>query len=303
MDAVFPAEAFDCGCAFVREHGRALDAAWLDLVLGRGPADAVVMAVAAYQNADGGFGNGIEPDLRTPASTAIATTVGLRALRAAGVDARHEGARAAIAWLVDAVDRERWVWPIVTPAVDEAPHAPWWTWSEDLAASWNGFRFNPSAEALGYLYDYAELVPADVLHGTTRRLLDDLDGQHGPRDYYETQCLSHLHDSRALPDAIREQVRAALYRAVSMLDPDDLHANYTALIPDPDSVLAAAYGDRLHRALVEAVASQDGDGGWTPFWDWSSVNRPAWRRALAEWRGVLARDILSAAFRHGAVAR
>ena len=35
-------------------------------------------------------------------------------------------------------------WPIVPPAVEDAPHAPWWTYS-DVEESFDGFALNPTA--------------------------------------------------------------------------------------------------------------------------------------------------------------
>jgi hypothetical protein len=76
-----------------------------------------------------------------------------------------------VAYLVRTVDRDPGVWPIIGPEVDAAPHAPWWNFGPDLAATWNGFRFNPTADLLGTLIDYAELVPPDLLRDLQARML------------------------------------------------------------------------------------------------------------------------------------
>ena len=67
--------AFRRAKTFVMEQGRDLDRALLAFHFEDGTADDVLTALAAYQNDDGGFGHGLEPDLRTQASSAIATTV------------------------------------------------------------------------------------------------------------------------------------------------------------------------------------------------------------------------------------
>ncbi|MFI5611316.1 hypothetical protein [Amycolatopsis sp. NPDC051903] len=54
--------------SFLATHGRLLDRRRFELLFGDGDADAVLAAVAAYRNADGGFGWGLEPDLRAPES-------------------------------------------------------------------------------------------------------------------------------------------------------------------------------------------------------------------------------------------
>ena len=54
--------------AFMSAHARLVDRRRFDLVLGRGDPTAAVAAVNAYRNADGGYGWGLEPDLRSVSS-------------------------------------------------------------------------------------------------------------------------------------------------------------------------------------------------------------------------------------------
>ena len=42
---------------------------------------AVMVALIAFQNPDGGFGHGLEPDTRSPASSGIASSIGSLAIR------------------------------------------------------------------------------------------------------------------------------------------------------------------------------------------------------------------------------
>lgn len=53
---------------FLAAHARLLDRRRFDLVTGRGSADGALAALAGYRNLDGGFGWGLEPDLRSPES-------------------------------------------------------------------------------------------------------------------------------------------------------------------------------------------------------------------------------------------
>src|SRR5580693_5721678 len=109
---------------FVLTNGRALDGALFQHGLGEASAEAVMVALIAFQNPDGGFGHGLEPDMRSPASTAIATSIGLRHLVRVGAPAKHPTVVGIIDWLDGALDRENGVWPIVGHDVGLAPHAP-----------------------------------------------------------------------------------------------------------------------------------------------------------------------------------
>jgi len=53
---------------FMRTHARLLDRRRLELLFGNGSADATLTALLAYRNPDGGFGYGLEPDLRSSTS-------------------------------------------------------------------------------------------------------------------------------------------------------------------------------------------------------------------------------------------
>ena len=56
---------------FIFKNGRLLERNLFSFFFENGSKDAVIKAIVAYQNLDGGFGNGIEPDILCPDSTAI----------------------------------------------------------------------------------------------------------------------------------------------------------------------------------------------------------------------------------------
>ncbi|MBO2463626.1 hypothetical protein [Actinomadura violacea] len=53
---------------FMATHARLLDRRRFDLLTGEGDPDAVLAALNAYRNRDGGYGHGLEPDLRSRTS-------------------------------------------------------------------------------------------------------------------------------------------------------------------------------------------------------------------------------------------
>jgi hypothetical protein len=54
--------------SFLATHGRVLDRRRLELLLGGSATDGVLAALDGYRNPDGGYGWGLEPDLRSPES-------------------------------------------------------------------------------------------------------------------------------------------------------------------------------------------------------------------------------------------
>src|SRR5580704_12893154 len=249
-------DAFHRACAFVEEKGRPLDAALLRYDMDSGSAEAVTAALATYQNADGGFGHVLEPDLASPASSAIATSVGMRWLRRIEAPADHPMVKAALGWLERAFDRENGVWPIITAAVDEAPHAPWWAWSKDLSESWNGFRFNSSAELLSYLYLWRDQASADLLaaaEGSMRRTLAATPLIEGA---YDLKCAMRLAETPGVPEDLRAPLAALVISSAIAHDPNDEHFPALEMAPTPSSLLAGPLADRIEPAVEALSAAQ-----------------------------------------------
>jgi hypothetical protein len=296
-------ERFGAAREFVTSNGRPLDAALLRHGLGEGSAEAAMVALIAFQNPDGGFGHGLEPDTRSPASTAIASSIGLRLLVRVGAPARHPTVVGAIEWLDGALDRENGVWPIVGQDVGLAPHAPWWTWSEDLAASWNGFRFNPTAEILAHLYHWRAAMPAGVFESAEaglRRALAEIELLEGA---YDLKCAIRLAEADGLPADLAKPLEALVRRSIAAHDPADDHASPFDAAPTPASPFADLVDSRIEGALISLIDGQAEDGGWlwNPEWAWGFVDKKAWANAHRDWRGWITRETLETLRAYGRV--
>ncbi len=271
--------------------------------LGQGSAEAVMVALIAFQNPDGGFGHGLEPDMRSPASTGIAASIGLRVLTRVATPARHPTVVGAIEWLAGALDRENGVWPIVCQAVELAPHAPWWTWSEALAANWNGFHFNPTAEILAHLYRYRAATPPEVLSCAEDGLRRKLAEPELIENAYDLKCAIRLAEGDGLPADLAKSLEALVRRSIAAHDPADAHASPFDAAATPASPFADLVDGRIEAALGRLVDSQAEDGGWTwnPEWSWAFVDKKAWADAHRDWRGQLTRETLETLLAYGRV--
>jgi hypothetical protein len=124
---------FDAAADFLAARGRVVDRRVFERLFCGGAAEPVRDAVAAYRNADGGFGHALEPDCRAAASQPAAVEMALRLLDLA--DAWDERlVRDAVDWLVTVAPAEGGA-AFVEPAVAEGPHAPWWVPEEGHPAS------------------------------------------------------------------------------------------------------------------------------------------------------------------------
>lgn len=284
--------------AFLLARARPLERALYAHVFEGADAKAALDALAAYQNADGGFGRGIEPDLRTPASSAIGTSVALQTLRDTNTPAAHPLVERAMAYLLATYDAAREVWPIIPAAANDAPHAPWWTWSEALAENWGDFRANPRAEIVGYLYDYATLVPPELLARLTDAVIAHAEALPDQMEMHDLLCYLRLVETRTMPDIARERLHERLARAVraTVVFDADAWGGYGLMpldvAPAPNAAFAGEVHNAVERNLDYAIGQQAADGSWSPAWSWEDAYLEAWATARVEWQGVLTLKML-----------
>jgi hypothetical protein len=125
----------DLGAAadFLAGSGRLLDRRRFDLLVGDGGPEPVLAAVEAYRNPDGGYGWGLEPDLRSRTSQpggalhafeAFADVVPVRTVRAVEL----------CDWLASVTLPDRGL-PFALPVPDPAACAPFWASADGTESS------------------------------------------------------------------------------------------------------------------------------------------------------------------------
>jgi hypothetical protein len=298
-------DAFHRARAYLFEHGRPLDRERFRYHFESGSADAVMAELEAYQNGDGGFGHGIEADIRAADSSPIATATAFRVLREVGAP-DHEIVRRGLAYLSSTFDRGRSVWEMVPPEVANAAHAPWWNYAE-TAETFEDFQVNPTAEILGELYDYAALVPAGLLADLTPIVVGRAEAM-AKLEHNSFVALSHLAAAENLPAAARQSLQTRLLRAAPhsiALDPSRWHEyelEPLEALGTPASFLTGAIPPEAVRAnIAYTIDRQLPDGSWPLTWEWASVDADAWAQAEREWKGKQIVDKIVALREFGAL--
>lgn len=278
-------EKFAQAEVFIRANGRELDQRLFDFHFKGGSTEAVMTALAAYQNEDGGFGQALEPDFRLPASSPMATSVAFQVMADVDAAADHPLVQRAIHYLLATYNKEDGYWPKTFADVNDYPHAPWWHVWADTAPNEEEWP-NPTAELTGVLYRYDSLVPDDFLTQVTERAYQNIHHLPHIEDRYSLLCWQ-----RALPDLpllLRTPAEAKIRQTYTNwypFDPDKLQElNLLVFAPTPDSLLGEMYGDELRPQLNALGQSQEEDGGWSPAWAWGQYE-DVWPIAQKEWRG------------------
>ncbi len=262
--------------AFILREGRLLEQRLLATVFEGAPAAGVVDALRGYQNSDGGFGHGLEPDKRCPASLPIDIEVAFQTLVTAGtVD--EPMVRRACDFLVSVTDPAGAV-PLAFPVIEAYPRADHWSeWTYTPGIF-------PTAGLVGLLYrmgvehPWVSNAAAFCWSSLDSGIPDDA---HGLGEVLV--FLEHVPDAdraEALVPAIAEQLpRASWYRA----DPDDPGYGVTPLhlAPTPESPWRRLFADDLLEGHIDRLRrDQQPDGGWPLTWE------PPSNASRLEWRGM-----------------
>jgi hypothetical protein len=264
---------------FLASTGRVLDQRRFERLRDGGEAAPVRDAVAAYRNADGGFGHAIEPDCRCPGSQPAAAGMALHILDEA--DAWDPGlARDACDWLERNAAIGGGATFVEAAGLDDGPHAPWWVPEDGRPAS-----LIQTGTIAGTLH--ARAVTHAWLDRATEVMWSRIDELASPGAYDMIGVLKFLD---CVPD--RERAQRAFEKAGPLLldcklvelDPDAAGEVHGPLdfAPLPQSLARRLFDAATIDAHLDHLAkAQQDDGGWNFNWlAWS----PA---AAADWRGFL----------------
>jgi hypothetical protein len=272
---------FEAATDFLAARGRLLDRRVFERLFRGGAAEPVRDAVAAYRNADGGFGHALEPDCRAAASQPAAVEMGLRIMDLAGAwDERL--VRDAVDWLSAIAPAEGGA-AFVLPSVSEGPHAPWWVPAE-------GASLIQTGQIAGLLYARGFAHP--WLDRATQVMWSRIDALTEPHAYEMFGVLAFLEQvpERPRAQAAFERVGPLLFsRDLVALDPEAEGETHSplAFAALPGSIARRLFdADVIEAHLDHLAGAQADDGGWTFNW-------PAWSPAAeSDWRGFLTVDAL-----------
>ena len=272
--------------SFMATHARTLDRRRFDLLTGNGDPAAVIVAADAYRNSDGGYGWGLEPDLRSPESQPGGALHAMEAFADAGAAMTTPRAAELCDWL-EAATLDDGGLPFARPVTVTAGVAPFW-------ASWDPDRSSlqitafVATEALR-LAEHDHAVAAHPwLAQATRYCLEAIDAIDA-----EAHALV-IAAALKFADALSATDPAAATRAAERLSPlvprdgrlhvaggaEDEAMRPLDLAPTPGRPARELIDEgAIARDLERLEDDQQEDGGW--YVDFDSYS-PA---ATLEWRG------------------
>ena len=251
----------------------------------------VINALSTYQNEDGGFGHNLEGDFELPDSSPLATSVAFQILSALEVSHHETVVQNGIRYLINEYEPGRNGWFSVPPQVNDFPHAGWWHYIESergtvIDQAWG----NPTAELVGVLLKYSQLLPENFLVPIYLHTLQYLREFQGEMDMHELYCF--LRFAKNMPQTDFELVKARLIHFVMntvTTEPEGWEA-YSAqpldFVTDLDSFLYDPLMKHVQSNLNYWIDHIKPDGMWYPNWSWENYPQ-AWEKARIQIAGRL----------------
>ncbi len=261
---------------FIYTNARLLDRKLFAALFEGGSLEAVLQALLAYQNSDGGFGNALEPDKRDPGSQPVDVQIAFQILEM--IDAfDHPCVSQACDFLASCTTLQGGV-PFALPSVMNYPRAPWWNVSAEPTAS-----LNPTAALAGMLLAHG------VQHAWLERAVPfcwQAIAASESSEYHDLlpmiTFLQHAPESQRAAQEL-ERIRQCI-EAQHLVSLDPAAAGYVHppldWAPTPRHWARGLFNDAVLQAdLDRLLALQQEDGGWPISW------QPVSFAVEMEWRG------------------
>ncbi len=275
--------------SYLSRYGRSLERAIFDYHI-EGTHNAHVFSeLKRYQNRDGGFAKGLEPDFYTPESAPISTWSALNIMHAAGIESNHPMLVKTLEYLENTPYYKNGFYQTTIPSMNDYPGAPWWRYEKGKEV----WGYNPTASLAGFILKYTSKdAPLKKRGLKIREDAIKAFKTTKPEDMHELRCFAELYEltHKDYPDeAFAELLKRQILKTVER-DKNQWFSDYTAR---PSSLIVSkntpGYEDlkELLKEELALTANKIQEKGFADItWEWGT-HEEAYEKARLSWRGVL----------------
>lgn len=279
---------------FIYRNARPLDLARWQYHFENGSKEAVLKALAYYQNDDGGFGHALEIDAWNPKSSPIQTWVATEVLREINFeDSSHPIVKGILSYLDSRKDFDNNFWYKMVKNNNDYPHAPWWHTEIDSAD--NG-DYNPTACLAGFIIRFSgkesELykLGCRIAREAVKQLIsgERENGMHTITcyirlmQYIEAAKATDIIDLAILKAKLIEQVKNCITQ-----NTDEWKISYVCkpsqFIDTQNSIFYVGNEAIADFECEFIIRTQLEDGSWNVTWDWGNY-QSTWAISRNWWK-------------------
>lgn len=269
---------FEKARKFIYTNAHPLELARWQFHFENGSREAVLHSLSFYQNSDGGFGNGLEPDFLNPNSSPMATWAATEILKEIEFSDKNHPIVEGILRYLDSgehFDDEHKQWLNTIPTNNDHPHAIWWEYND------NGeFKYNPTAALAAFVLEYAD-ESSEIYNKCCKIAEQAVDWFVNAVPFYEqhvTSCFINLFkalkekkvisvDMSGFEQKLKEEVKCDICSEI-----EKWTTEYVAKPSDfnitPDSIFYADNKETARQECAFIKSSQQIDGGFAVPWQW-----------------------------------
>ncbi|MFS0672784.1 hypothetical protein [Ornithinibacillus sp. 179-J 7C1 HS] len=279
---------------------RKLEIARFEFLFGNGTKDTVIESLKEFQNEDGGFGHGIEPDFWLPKSSAMASWAAGQVLIEVGAEKDEPLVQSLVSYLVNTFEQKTAKWASVRPENNDYPHAPWWHWNEGAVENWS---YNPSIELAANLIHWSEpdSKASELGWNSIEKAVTHLMVQH-EMDKHEINNFQQFIKIIKPYKTILESIVPYSYEQISdkindlaldciNKDVAEWDTGYVSLpldfIHSPNDPLCRKLGSLIEKNFTFYLEKLSDEGIWDISWTWGSYEEE-YEVARTYWKGILA---------------
>lgn len=275
---------------YIIENARPLELAVFRYFFEGGSNQAVIDELSKFQNTDGGFGHGLEPDFFNPNSSPIATNDAIITLsRVNALDRDSDIVKSIVKYLEshDSFDENKKRWMFAIDSNKDYPHAIWWEKKGDGIS-----KFNPSVSLAAFMICYGKRTPLyeEIIKEAIEYLRngeiggDDINCYLPAYELLTSNCVSDIVDLTIFKDLLCKAIENCICK--------DIEKYGVEYVPMPSTVFTGRYTEFITPEIEPLIAAekailgklQTEDGGFDITWKWYTPYTDEYEQARAWWR-------------------
>jgi len=279
---------------WMKKHARPLEKALYRFHFEQGNDSDVVEALMVYQNDNGGFGHGLEPDFLNPNSNPIDCWVASKIIDEIGLSRDHEMVIKLVKYLKTTPHKKDFMYYYTIKTNNDYPHAPWWHYENNKKIQ----GYNPTASLLGFLFNYLDLK--DDLYPTIIKMIDQAIKYFMVQEHvemHELKCFNELYDYIYLDmDVKKFEVKLKEMNLKTIEKDEDKWL--TTYCPKPLQVISSKHSpgyeqikDLIKQELKLSKDSMHEEGYVEVLWSWLD-DMDDFLISKKAWQGILTLDVL-----------
>lgn len=274
---------------WMQSKARPLDLAKWNYIFDNGSKADIVEELVKFQNSDGGFGNGLEPDVIMPDSNAVSGGEAIFIAYRYELDCSAPWFAKLLDYFEHTIQSTPSFWEFAPKEMDNYPRAPWWNYTPDK-------KFTPNPCAV--------IASAMILHGSGKQkeiglkiahkcfdflLSDEFCGDH---ECYNLMALIDKIKSVKMPlitdemlESMKRRISANVCYDHSMWS--EYHAQPINFADSPNSPWYECVKDGMERNLNYMLDNINHDGIWQPNFSWG-IDSDIAKEVTKQWMGYIA---------------